>query len=317
MSDDQLPPPGDEALPTEPASEPEAPAAPPACTNCAAPLDDDQTYCLECGTPTPAAPPLRKIGRNIAAVSTALFLLGGGAGALTYALAKGNSAGKSGTGPTLPIVSAGSTQLVPSTSTGSTGISEGTLPSDTTGGSTGTAGTDTSGTSGTSSTDTSGLPAVTGVTDSGTVTADTTGSTTASVVTDSSTLGGTTSSDSTESVPSTSSADSTESTPTTESTPDLGTPGAGTASGWPSGKVGWTVQVSSVRKAADARRLAKRISAAGQPAGVFLSSDYSTYREKGYWVVFSGVYATQAAAAAHKAALGTKYGPTIIHKVAA
>ena len=134
MSDDQLPPPGDEALPTEPVSEPEAPAAPPACTNCAAPLDDDQTYCLECGTPTAAAPPLRKVRRNIAAVSTALFLLGGGAGALTYALAKGNSAGKSGTGPTLPIVSAGSTQLVPSTSTGSTGISEGTLPSDTTGG---------------------------------------------------------------------------------------------------------------------------------------------------------------------------------------
>ena len=71
-----------------------------------------------------------------------------------------------------------------------------------------------------------------------------------------------------------------------------------------------------MRKAADARRLAKRIKANGQPAGVFLSSDYSTYREKGYWVVFSGVYSTQAAAAAHQTALGGTYGRTIVHKVA-
>jgi hypothetical protein len=49
-------------------------------------LADDQTYCLECGTPTPRAPRLSR-QRKGALIAGALVVLGIGAGALAYAVA--------------------------------------------------------------------------------------------------------------------------------------------------------------------------------------------------------------------------------------
>jgi hypothetical protein len=72
---------------------------------------------------------------------------------------------------------------------------------------------------------------------------------------------------------------------------------AGGASDWPSGRTGWTAVVSSVRSLSEATATKGRVQASGQPAGVLESSDFSTLRS-GYYVVFSGVFDTQAEAAA-------------------
>ncbi|HEX4929838.1 MAG TPA: zinc ribbon domain-containing protein [Gaiellaceae bacterium] len=68
---------------------------------------------------------------------------------------------------------------------------------------------------------------------------------------------------------------------------------------WPSGTDGWTVVLASFpqtggRKAADAR--AKRARARGLPqVGVLDSSSYASLHP-GYWVVFSGIYGSEAEA---------------------
>lgn len=105
------------------AGEPEAPP-PPVCSTCAAPLEDDQTYCLDCGAPTPLAPRLTRSSRSIAILAVALAALGIGAGALAYAVAEGDD-GEPGNG------------VVTTTTPGAplpTETGFGTLPADTTGG---------------------------------------------------------------------------------------------------------------------------------------------------------------------------------------
>lgn len=88
MSDERPDQPdGEAAEPEETPPEPEGPPPVPRCDVCGAELEPDQTYCLECGSPTPLAPRLRRGGRTVALLAGAMIVLGGGAGALAYAVA--------------------------------------------------------------------------------------------------------------------------------------------------------------------------------------------------------------------------------------
>ncbi|HMM49845.1 MAG TPA: hypothetical protein PKE32_09595, partial [Miltoncostaeaceae bacterium] len=91
-------------------------------------------------------------------------------------------------------------------------------------------------------------------------------------------------------------------TPNPTPTPTPTSPG-GTTSDWPAGTTAWTVILSSVRNETAARNSA---AAASVPAGVLFSSDHPGLRP-GFWVVFTGEYPTQAAAAARARALAGRY----------
>lgn len=87
-TDDPRPP--DDA-PEEPTGAPEPDAPPPPseelrCSVCDTRLEADQTYCLECGTPTQVAPRLRRNGRAPWMIGVGLVIAGLGAGALAYAV---------------------------------------------------------------------------------------------------------------------------------------------------------------------------------------------------------------------------------------
>ncbi len=85
--------------------------------------------------------------------------------------------------------------------------------------------------------------------------------------------------------------------PETLPSPDDGV--AGSVAGWPAGTDGWTVVLASYpqtggRRAADAR--AKQARARGLPeVGVLDSSSFASLHP-GFWVVFSGVYGSEAEA---------------------
>jgi hypothetical protein len=237
------------------------------CANCDAPLEPDQTYCLECGAPTPAAPKLRRGGRAALVIAGALVILGLGAGALAWAVASDDDGGSTppaatatgtiGTG-TIP------TDIVPTDTTGT--VTGGTLPTDTTA----TAPTGT----GTLPTDTGGFPT------------DTTGT------------GGTlpTTTAGTETAP----PETTTEATTTEGTTTSGGGGSGGASDWPAGTSGWTAIVASAKSLGPAEQKKSQLQSSGQPAGILTSSDYSSLNP-GYYVVFSGVFQSQSAAAAQAA----------------
>lgn len=56
------------------------------CDACGIVLEPDQTYCLECGAPTPLAPRMRRRARRSAlALTSAVIVLGLGSGALASA----------------------------------------------------------------------------------------------------------------------------------------------------------------------------------------------------------------------------------------
>jgi len=139
------------------AGEPAEPATPLTCAVCGAELEPDQTYCLECGSPTPLAPRLRRGGRTTAILAGAMIILGLGAGALAFAVvSNGDSSGTpSGTSG---VTSPGG--LVP---TGTAPFPTGTLPA------TGPLPADTSVTTPTTPGDTTGLTS-TGATGFDTVT---------------------------------------------------------------------------------------------------------------------------------------------------
>jgi hypothetical protein len=103
----------------------EAPPPVPRCEVCGAELEHDQTYCLECGAPTPLAPRLRRGGRALALLAGAIVILGAGAGALAYAVASDDddsgAAGTAATTATAP--GTGATAILPPTT--------GPLPPDT------------------------------------------------------------------------------------------------------------------------------------------------------------------------------------------
>jgi hypothetical protein len=92
---------------------PPADAATPRCSECGAELADDQTYCIECGTPTPRAPRLRRGRRTGLLIALALLVIGGGAAALAYAVANEDDGPTAG-GSTEVIVT-GATTVIPGT----------------------------------------------------------------------------------------------------------------------------------------------------------------------------------------------------------
>jgi hypothetical protein len=222
-----------------PEAEPEPPpAAPPACEVCGAELEADQTYCLECGSPTSLAPRLRRSPRAAAIVAAGMVVLGLGAGALAYAVVRDDGSGTSSgpdslsvpgllpdqATPTLPLV----TETVPTT---------GLLPPDT-------------------SVTTPTLP-------------DTTAPGTSDTATGFDTVTGPSS---TPTVPLTET--STPPPTTTESTPPVASGGGD----WPAGTTAWTAVLASLRTEATARSAKSRVVAGGDPAGVLFSSDFSNLR---------------------------------------
>lgn len=266
---------GGEGPPDRPGEAPpgdDAPPPPPACAVCGAELEPDQTYCLECGSPTPLAPRLRRGGRTAALLAGGMVVLGLGAGALAFAVA--DDGGETGTATgatsaTIPLVPTGTVPTTPLP----TGPATGSLPADTSftvptapGGTTPTTPGFTTGT----------LPSTTGF---DTVTGPT-------------------------SVPTT--APTTDFEPTTEEIPTTTEEEADGSSDWPIGVTAWTAILASTRSERDARSAKGRVAAAGDPAGVLFSSDFSDLRP-GYWVVFSGRYGSRETAIAQSVRLRPEF----------
>ncbi len=115
---DEPRPEGEEREPDPPPEE-ETPPPAPRCEVCGAELEPDQTYCLECGAPTPLAPRLRRGGRALALLAGAMVILGAGAGALAYAVASDDDdAGPAGSAPTTATAPTGGATVVPPPLTG-------------------------------------------------------------------------------------------------------------------------------------------------------------------------------------------------------
>lgn len=247
-----------------------SPPPPLTCEVCGAELEPDQTYCLECGSPTPLAPRLRRGGRAVAILAGAMIVLGLGAGALAYAVVSDDGGGTS-SGPAtftspggLPIAPTGSTPAVPLPP--ETAPTTGTLPADTSVTTPTTPATST-GTTGTAT----GFSTVTGPS----------------------------------STPTT--APTTTSAPATTTSSSTTTSSAATGdSDWPSGRSAWTAVLASVRSEPDARAAKGRVAKGGDPAGVLFSTDFS-YLRPGYWVVFSGIYDSRSTAIAQAVKLRSDF----------
>lgn len=148
---------------TPPPEGEEAEPPTPRCAVCGAELDPDQTYCLECGSPTPLAPRIRR-PKTAFILAGAMVILGLGAGALAYAVVNDDDSA-SGASATTPALTAPTDTMPVVPLPPETGPSTGPLPPDTTFTSpTDTGGLDTSGLD-TSGFDTSGFDTVTGPTD--------------------------------------------------------------------------------------------------------------------------------------------------------
>ncbi|MGD9573812.1 MAG: SPOR domain-containing protein [Thermoleophilia bacterium] len=233
-----------------PAPEDGETAPEPRCAVCGADLEPDQTYCMECGSPTPLAPRLRRGSRNLLILAGAAAILGLGAGALAFAVANDDDGGSTGTTPT--ALTSPTSPLVPLPP--ETGPPTGPLPPDTSF----TVPTAPDTTFTTPTTPTTGFDTVTGPGTDGLPPIDTGGDTSTDVVPP----------------------------PVDDPTTD---PDTGGGSDWPPGETAWTAILSSVRSEGDARAAKERVAATGEPAGVLFSSDFPDL-QPGYWVVFSGTY---------------------------
>jgi len=241
-----------------PADAEDAPPPIPRCEVCGAELEHDQTYCLECGSPTPLAPRLRRGRRGVAILAGAVAVLGLGAGALAYAVAEDDGSASAGTGTT----PATATFPAPVPLPPETGPATGPLPPDTSLGTVTVPSTGTAASTETAPSTATGFDTVTGP--SSTPTTTTGPATTEEQAT-------------------------TAEEPVTE--PDTGD------SDWPAGTTAWTAILASVRSESDARAAKSRVAAEGEPAGVLFSSDFPDLRS-GYWVVFSGSYSDRGTAIA-------------------
>ena len=120
---------GDGKPPVAPDPAPDEQPPTPTCEVCGAGLEPDQTYCLECGSPTPRAPRLRRGGRAALILAGAMIILGLGAGALAFAMVRDDGGGGSGasTGGVTATTAGATVPLPPGTTP-----TVGTLPTDTT-----------------------------------------------------------------------------------------------------------------------------------------------------------------------------------------
>lgn len=252
----------------------DAPPPPPACTVCGAELEPDQTYCLECGSPTPLAPRLRRGGRTAALLAGGMIVLGLGGGALAFAVVNDDEEASGGatvtTASTVPLVPTGTLPTTPLPSVPTTG----SLPADTSFTTPTAPGFTTPTTPGLTS---GTLPSTTGF---DTVTGPTKVPTTAPTTTFAPT--------------------------TTESIPTTTDEEADGSSDWPLGATAWTAILASTRSERDARSAKGRVAAGGDPAGVLFSSDFSDLRP-GYWVVFSGRYGSRDTAIAQAVKLRPEF----------
>lgn len=228
------PPEGEEPEPTTPR-----------CAVCGAELDADQTYCLECGSPTPLAPRLRR-PKTAYILAGAMVVLGLGAGALAYAVVNDDDASAGGSStPTLPMTAPTDTMpLVPLPP--ETGPTTGPLPPDTTF-------TEPTDTTGGTIPGTGGFDTVTGPSPTAPTTAP--------------------------------------ETPTTDETP-LEPTDPSSSGDWPAGQTAWTAILSSLGNEAAADAAKSKLEGQGEQAGVLFSSDFPDL-QPGYWVVFSGNYASR------------------------
>lgn len=242
------------------------------CGYCEAVLAEDQTYCLECGAPTPMAPRIRR-DRAAALIAAGLVVLGIGAGVLAFVVAgdDDDQGGVTTTALTIPPAGDAGAPTLPTSS----------LPADTT--FTTPSPTD-------PATVTESFP--TDTTATGTVTAPDPGQTFETVT-------------GTAPVPpetvETTTGEPIVPVPTTDETP----PATG-ADEWPAGTTAWTAILSSVRNEADARAAADALVADGEQAGVMISDDHPEFRP-GFYVVFSGVFDARQAAIDQAARLAGRF----------
>ena len=93
---------------------------------------------------------------------------------------------------------------------------------------------------------------------------------------------------------------------------------AASTGGWPSAKAGWTVVLESIPESsgqAAAHAVATRAAKAGAPAtGTLVSSEYGSLRP-GFYVVYSGVYASAAAAQSARRALAAAYPQSYVREI--
>lgn len=257
--------PGTPPDPEVPQETPPEQAGPPRCRECDAVLDEQQTYCLECGAPTPLAPGLRRRG-GMGALAAGLAVLGIGAGFLGYAVASDDG---DGTRPATVLTAPPPAVTTPST-IDTTGIGTGPLPPDP------------SGTVPTNPDDGTGTGFVTTTSGSTAPGAPLPG-TGSTAPTD---TGGGLPADTTGSLPDTT-------TDTAASPPDTAEP----SSDWPPGTSAWTAVVASAEDADAAREERSRARAAGFGAGILISDDHPNL-SPGLYVVYVGVYADRGRAVA-------------------
>jgi hypothetical protein len=98
---------------------------------------------------------------------------------------------------------------------------------------------------------------------------------------------------------------SSNSSPSPAKQASTNTQGLTTIGEWPGGLAGWTVVLAHTHSESRAYAAATSVARTGVPAGV-IDSNHQPLWVPGYWVVFSGRYATQAAAKAAATALVLK-----------
>lgn len=260
---------------------PGAPPPAPRCGVCGAPLASDQTYCMECGSPTSLAPTPSRPPRGTALVAAAVALLAVGTGALAYAVAADDEDTRTVTAAGTPVATAPAATgpLPPDTSAGAVAPPAGTFPTVTSGVATAPAPAPTTTSPGgatppvtTSAEDPDDVPAggVPGLPGFDPNAID--------PVAPADEPGG--------------EGDGAGVPPPTQSDPVAGPGVDGEGSDWPAGRTGWTVQAASARTRPEAEAVEDRLRAAGEPAGVLISSDHPGLRP-GYYVAFSGVRASR------------------------
>jgi hypothetical protein len=100
--------------------------------------------------------------------------------------------------------------------------------------------------------------------------------------------------------------------PSTTATPAPGTT-TGSFPGWTGGN-GWTIIIESATTQTKAESVASSAQAAGETVGILKSDDYSSLNA-GYWVVFTGHYASKSEAQSNLATVRAKHPDAYVRHV--